>query len=62
MDYQLETLRGIDKKFVYKMSSVDKRTDPAIDIFKITEYDSRSETVRGRLEKMGIGYRRWSRE
>ena len=62
MDYQLETLRGIDKKFVYQMSSVDKRTDPAIDIFKITEYDSRSETVRGRLEKMGIGYRRWSRE
>lgn len=61
VDYELEMLQGIDEKFIYQISRTDDTVDEVIPLAKFTEYDSRSETVRGRIKKMGYGYRRWLR-
>ena len=62
VDYELEMLQGIDERYIYQMSRSDLTVDEAIPLIKFTEYDSRSETVRGRMIRMGYGYRRWKHE
>ena len=55
----LETIDASDPNIV--KSTLDKYVDEPMSVFEVSEYDSWSETLKGRLLKMGIGYRRWKR-
>ena len=60
--YELESLRGVDEKYIYQLSRESSDLDEHISIFDLTEEDGRHEQVIEIAKNLGIGYRRWKRE
>lgn len=61
MEYNLEVLRGIDERYIYKLTRNPEEIDEHLFLLEMTSYDSRHDRVISEAENFGIGYRRYSR-
>ncbi|MCL2321894.1 MAG: hypothetical protein FWC47_07285 [Oscillospiraceae bacterium] len=62
LEYKLDVLRGIDKRYVYELTRDAGKIDSYLELHEMTEYDGAHNFVIRDAMLYGIGYRRWSRE
>ena len=60
--YNLERLRGIDEFFIYEFTRDSDNIDESLPTQILDEYSHWHAKVVEKAKKLGIGYRRWSRE